>query len=406
MCKIMDDPSRSLSEIKKRIVENVESLSKGINHIAKLLYDNPETAYQERQACAWLAEYLSQNGFVPEKAVGGVETAFLARPQGVEPRKPQVAFLAEYDALPKIGHGCGHNLIAAASVGAAVALFRSWPQVAGSLLVVGTPAEEGGGGKAILADAGIFQDIDAAFMFHPGRFNHLGTDSFGRIKVKIEFFGRPSHAAASPEKGLNALDAIVGAYNSVSAMRQQLPSDTRLHGIITHGGEAPNVIPDYTAGLYYLRAQDRGHLKDLYRKFEECCQGAALATGCRCQITVQPPSLDPMKRNKTLEEVWRRNLVSLDIEPDYHPTGQGSTDLGNLSQLLPVIQPFLGICPEHVFLHTKEFAEATQTPKGEVALLAAAKLLALTACDYLGFEDIQKAAAAEFAGESPPVLGK
>jgi amidohydrolase len=245
----MDDPNRSLSEIKKRIVENVESLSKEINHIAKFLYDNPETAYQERQACAWLAEYLSQKGFAPEKAVGGVETAFLARPQGVEPRKPQLAFLAEYDALPKIGHGCGHNLIAAASVGAAVALFRSWPQAANSIVVVGTPAEEGGGGKALLADAGVFHDIDVAIMFHPGRSNHLGTDSFGRIKAKIEFFGRSSHAAASPEKGLNALDAIVGAYNNISAMRQQLPSDTRLHGIITHGGEAPNVIPDYTAGL-------------------------------------------------------------------------------------------------------------------------------------------------------------
>ncbi|MGD8563455.1 MAG: M20/M25/M40 family metallo-hydrolase, partial [Desulfarculaceae bacterium] len=285
-----------------------------------------------------------------------------------------------------------------ASIGAAVALCRSWPQVAGSIQVVGTPAEEGGGGKAVLADAGVFQDIDAAFMFHPGRYNHLGTDSFGRIKAKIEFFGRPSHAAASPEKGLNALDAIVGAYNNISALRQQLPSDTSLHGIITHGGEAPNVIPDYTAGLYYIRSLDRDHLKDLYRKFEDCCQGAALATGCRCQVTVQPPSLEPMKRNKTLEEVWRRNLVSLGIEPDYRPTGLGSTDLGNLSQMLPVIQPFLAICPEQVSLHTEEFAQATQSPQGKAALLTAAKLLALTACDYLASEDIQKAAAAEFAG--------
>jgi metal-dependent amidase/aminoacylase/carboxypeptidase family protein len=194
------------------------------------------------------------------------------------------------------------------------------------------------------------------------------------------------------------LDAIVGAYNNTSALRQQLPPDTRLHGIITHGGEAPNVIPDYTAGLFYIRALDRGHLGDLYRKFEDCCQGAALAAGCRCQVTVQPPSLEPMKRNNTLEEVWRRNLESLGLEPDYRPTGLGSTDLGNLSQILPVIQPFLAICPEQVSLHTKEFAQATQSSQGGTALLTAAKLLGLSACDYLASEDVRKAAAAEFEG--------
>jgi amidohydrolase len=398
MCKSMDDPSRSLSGIKQQIIENVEALDNEIIQIARFLYENPETAYTEKQACAWLSDYLAKNGFAIEKALGGVETAFRARPQGVEPARPQLAFLAEYDALPKIGHGCGHNLIAAASAGAAVALIRSWPQAARSILLVGTPAEEGGGGKAILADAGVFQDIDAAFMFHPGRYNQLGTDSFGRIKVKIEFFGRSSHAAASPETGLNALDAIVGAYNNISALRQQLPADTRLHGIITHGGEAPNVIPDYTAGLYYVRALDRDHLKDLYQKFEDCCQAAALATGCRCQVTVQPPSLEPMKRNKTLEEVWQQNLETLGIEPDHRPSGLGSTDLGNLSQILPVIQPFLAVCPEQVSLHTTEFAQATQSQQGQDALLNAAKLLALTACDYLASGEIQRAAAAEFAG--------
>jgi len=214
----------------------------------------------------------------------------------------------------------------------------------------------------------------------------------------VEFFGRCAHAAASPEMGLNALDAIVGAYNNISALRQQLPPDARLHGIITHGGEAPNVIPDYTAGLYYVRSSDRNYLRELFRKFEDCCQGAALAAGCRCQITVQPPSLDPMKRNKTLEELWRRNMAELGLEPDYRPTGIGSTDLGNLSQLMPVLQPFLAICPEDVPFHTMEFAQATQDARGEEAMLLAAKLLALTACDYLASGEIQKAAAAEFAG--------
>lgn len=395
----MDGSERNGLDLKQKIAEKAGELAGEITGLAKTLYDNPETAYEERNSCRLLAGFLDEHGFETQIGAGGVETAFVARPKGAKPKEPLIAFLAEYDALPKIGHGCGHNLIAGGCMGAAVSLVQTWPEIAGSVMVVGTPAEEGGGGKALLADAGVFEGVSAAFMFHPGQFNHLGTDSLGRIKAKVEFFGKSSHAASSPEQGLNALDALVGAYNNVSAMRQQMPPDARIHGVITHGGEAPNVIPDYTAMLYYIRAMDKDYLGELFKKFEACCQGAALAAGCRCEVTVQPPSLDPMKRNLTLEEAWRQNMEILGVEPDYTPSGIGSTDLGNLSQLMPVIQPFLTICGTDTAFHTLEFAQATQSQQGNQALVNAAKLLAMTASDYLASQELQQAAAEEFAGK-------
>ena len=394
----MDNPDRRIPLVKQQIIAEVDALGAEIIGLTKTLYESPETAFEEQHACRWLSAFLENHGFTVQAAPGGVDTAFKAACTNAAAREPVLAFLAEYDALPKIGHGCGHNLIAGASLGAAAALCRAWPQVAGSILVVGTPAEEGGGGKALLAEGGVFDGVSAALMFHPGHYNHLGTDALGRIKAKVEFFGRSSHAAASPEDGINALDAMVAAYTNISAMRQQLPPDARIHGIITHGGEAPNVIPDYAAGLYYIRSIDRAFLKTLFEKFGDCCRGAALATGCRCDITVQPPSLEPMKRNTTLEGVWRDNMPQVGLTPYYGETGIGSTDLGNISQIMPVIQPFLAICPPEVSIHTRQFADATQSPQGAAALLAAAKLLALTACDYLASESLQAAVAREFAG--------
>ena len=392
----MDDPNRGLKALKTKIIEQVDGLAEEVFTLSKSLYDNPECAYEERESSRKAAAFLERHGFEVELGAGNVETAFLAKPKGVSPAEKAIAFLAEYDALPKIGHGCGHNLIVGASLAAAVALLKAWPSAADSIKVIGTPAEEGGGGKALLIKAGLFEDISASFMFHPGRANHLGTGALGRIKARIEFFGQTTHAAATPERGINALDAIVLAYNNISAMRQQLPPDVRLHGIIEKGGEAPNVIPDYTSGLYYIRSLNKDYLQTLFEKFTACCQGAALATGCRAEVTVLEPSLDPMKRNHTLEEAWKRNMEIIGMEPDYTPTGIGSTDLGNVSQIMPVVQPFLAICEEEVSGHTVEFADATQTERGKDAVINAAKLLAMTALDYLASEEMQQAAAKEF----------
>jgi amidohydrolase len=392
----MEDPNRALEDFKSRIREQVESLAPELEDISRKMYDNPECAYEEHASSRLAAQFLERHGFQVELGAGKVETAFFATPKDANPTEPKIAVLAEYDALPKIGHGCGHNLIACATLGAAVALLKVRPDLAGSITVVGTPAEEGGGGKALLADAGIFEEISASFMFHPGQTYHLGTDTLGRIKARVEFFGQSSHAAATPEKGVNALDALVLAYNNISVLRQQLPADVRIHGIIENGGEAPNVIPDYTSALYYIRSINKEYLDILFKKFQDCCQGAALATGCRAEVVVLGPSLDPMKRNQTLEQAWKENMKPLGLEPDYSETGIGSTDLGNVSQLMPVVQPFLPICSEKTSFHTVEFAEATQSEKGKKAVLDAAKLLAMTALDYLASEDLREKAAREF----------
>jgi amidohydrolase len=392
----MSESDRRISLLKNNITSQVDAMAHELVDLAKMLYDHPETAYEEHHACRLLSEFLTRKGFAVQAAVGGVETAFCVAPPNLGAGRPNIAFLAEYDALPKIGHGCGHNLIAAAAVGAFIALNRAWPDCPGTVRIIGTPAEEGGGGKARLAEAGVFEGVDFSLMFHPGHDNRLGSNSLGRIKAKVEFFGQTAHAAAAPEKGINALDAIIGTYNNISYLRQQMPATCRIHGVITSGGDAPNVIPDYTAGLFYIRSLERGYLHTLFKRFEDCCRGAAEATGCSVQITVLPPSLEPMKRNAVMENVWRVNMEHLGIEPCLTEGPAGSTDLGNISQIMPVIQPYLKLCGEDTPAHTIEFAEATQSKTGSRILIDAAKLLAMTACDYLASEKIQEEAAREF----------
>jgi amidohydrolase len=400
MQEYMREPDRNISDIKQAIINHVDSLANDIIAVSKYLYDNPETAYEEYKACRLLSDFLIARGFAVETGVGEIETAFLARPPVTRSQKPTVAFLAEYDALPKIGHGCGHNLIAAAAIGAFTALHRAWPDSSGTILLVGTPAEEGGGGKARMAASGVFAGIDMALMFHPGHQNRLGGNSLGRIKAKVEFFGRTAHASASPEMGVNALDAMVCAYNNISAFRQQMASSGRIHGIITDGGDAPNVIPDYAAGLFYIRALNRDYLETLFKRFEDCCHAAAQATGCNVKINVLPPSLEPMKRNPVLEHVWEQNLIALGLEPCYTPNPSGSTDLGNISQIMPVIQPYLALCGEKTVVHTAAFAEATQSDTGRAVLVNAAKLLAMTAYDYVTSKEIQASADRAFSEAS------
>ncbi len=392
----MNDPDRSLADIKQAAIGQVDILAPELIALSRRLFDHPETAYEEVNACRWLAEFLASKGFTVKTGVGGVDTAFSARPETTLPAKPAIAFLAEYDALPKIGHGCGHNLIAAASIGAFVALCRAWPDPPGAVRLIGTPAEEGGGGKARLAEAGLFDGVDFALMFHPGNANRLGGNSHGRIKARVEFFGRAAHAASAPEKGINALDAMISTFNSIGLMRQQMPAIDCIHGIITAGGDAPNIIPDYTAALFYIRSKDREYLKTLFGRFEECCNGAAQASGCTTKVTVLPPSLEPMKRNPVMEEVWRKNLVRLGIEPCLTDGPSGSTDLGNISQIMPVIQPYLALVSEEIAAHTKEFADATVSPTGQRVLVNAAKLLAMTAADYLACGEIRQATARAF----------
>lgn len=385
-----------MTGIKDRIGPEVESLSEDLFAVSDFLLAHPETAFKEFKARDYLSSFLEKKEFEVEQEVGGIETSFLARPAGCPQTRPTVAFLAEYDALPKIGHGCGHNLIAAASLGAAMALRRILGDKAGGLVLVGTPAEEGGGGKALLAEAGVFEGVDAAMMFHPSSINIPGQGMLGRTKFKIEFFGRSAHASFAPDQGINALDALNLAYCSINSFRQHLRQDGRIHGIITHGGDAPSIIPDYAAGLFYVRGASRSYRDELLEKVRKCCEGAALAMGCEFKLEIDQPVLDPMKRNPGLETALASNMKELGMEIDSDDGRQGSSDMGNLSQYLPSIHPWLAIAGPEIAIHSTEFRDATASSRGKRTLLDAAKMLAMTGWDFLNSPDLRERVKGDF----------
>jgi amidohydrolase len=372
-----------MDEKKARLIAKVEALAGDLWAVSEFLYRNPEVGFQEFKACEFLSQFLERHGFEVHRGVGGVKTAFLARPAGRQNSRPAVAFLAEYDSLPGVGHGCGHNLIAASSLGAAIALNGVLEGLPGMLAVVGTPAEEGGGGKILLAQAGVFSEMDMALMCHPSRLNRPGEEMLGRVKFKVEFFGKAAHASVSPDRGINALDAMVAAYNHISVLRQAVRPEARIHGIITHGGDAPNVIPPYTSGLFYIRTATRSYREELFKKVEKCIEGAALATGATYKIEVGEPTFDPLKANPPLEDAAASNMKDLGISIDPDDGRRGSSDIGNLSHYLPAIHPTLAIVSPEVPGHSEAFREAAMSPRGREVLLQAAKLLAMTGYDFL-----------------------
>ena len=385
-----------MDQTKVLLGKEVEAIAGDLFAVSEYLYQNPEVGFQEIKAVEFLGRFLADRGFQVEKGIGGLKTAFLARPSDQPSQRPAFAFLAEYDALPTVGHGCGHNLIAAASLGAAMALKKVRNKLQGSFAVVGTPAEEGGGGKILLAEAGIFSEMDAAMMFHPGRLNLPGEDMIGRVKFKAEFFGKPAHASVSPDKGVNALDAIVAAYNNIAMLRQQIHPEARIHGIITHGGDAPNVIPEYTAGMFYVRAASRRYRDEVFQKVTRCIEAGALAAGATCKIDVGKPTFDPIRHNAPLEEAARANMMALGIPIDADDGRRGSSDIGNLSQVLPALHPSLSIVDPEIPGHSQIFGEATMSLRGRETLIKAAKLLAMTAYDFLTSPELRDRIRADF----------
>jgi len=385
-----------MNRAKETISSEVDDLAPELFAVSEYLFNHPETAYQEFKACDHLSEVLDAHGFNVETAVGGIETAFLARPQNSIPTRPCVALLAEYDALPKIGHGCGHNLIAAASLGAAIALEKMLKDATGGVVLVGTPAEEGGGGKVRLIDAGVFDEMDAAMMFHPSQSNLPGKGMLGRTKFKMAFHGRTAHASNSPDKGINALDALILAYTGINALRQHLRPDARIHGIITHGGDAPNIIPDYTEALFYVRAGTIAYREEIFDRVVDCAKAAAAALGAKVDIEVDGPKLDSMHRNASLEAAFKANMDLLDVPVDQDTGRMGSSDMGNLSHFLPAIHPYLSIVDEDIPGHSVGFRDATLSDCGKATLLNAAKLLAMTAYDFLTSSQLREQTAQDF----------
>jgi len=371
-----------IEKLKRKVKDSVESQRQQLIQLSLNIHDNPELGFEEEKASAWLTSYLEDSGFHVERGIAGLATAFRATyGQG----GPRIALLAEYDALPKMGHGCGHNIIAASAVGAAVASKSIVDQVGGSVVVLGTPGEEVFGGKIDMVKAGTFKEIDVAMIVHPNLRNMVSIQALACSSLEVEFFGRPAHAAAQPYKGINALDAMILAFTSINSLRQHIRSEARIHGIITDGGEAPNVVPAHSAAVFLIRAPDNEYLAELKDKVLNCFTGASVASGARLEYSWRDRSYAPMKNNSTLAGLFKQNLESLGrhVEAFDPRFGFGSTDMGNVSQVVPSIHPTIAIAAPEVFIHTPEFASAAASEAGHEGLMDAAKAMAMTVADIL-----------------------
>jgi amidohydrolase len=389
----------ALADAKRKIVDAVEKLADELDRLSHQIHANPELCFKEEQAHAWLTGFLERRGARVERGVGGLPTAFRATIAGSGPG-PTIAILAEYDALPGIGHACGHNVIATAGTGAGAALAVALGTLPfpGRIQVIGTPAEEGGAGKVRLMEAGVFRDVDAAMMVHGRSGTRVWRPSLGIIKVTADFFGRAAHASSWPWRGVNALNAVIQLFNALDAMRQQVRPDARIHGIISKGGDQPNIIPEHTSADFYLRAMTTDYCRELLRRFQAAAEGAATATGCRVRVTVDPTVHEPLKPNPTMAGVFARNLelIGFPEDPEEAEAGHGSTDCGNVSQALPTIHPYVRITPDGVPGHSRELAEWARSPLARAGMLAGAKALALTALDLLASPDTLAQAKADF----------
>lgn len=371
--------------IKSEFLREVEAVSPILTRLSDDFYHNPEVGLKEVRTSASMREFLGSAGFSVEAGVAGMDTAFSAVSGS---GRPVIALLAEMDALPGIGHGCGHNIAGVASIGAGAALSavlnRHLLPGKGTLLVLGTPAEELGRGKIEMIKAGVFNTVDAAMMVHGSSRRTVVKHFLGLIRLNFTFRGRSSHASAYPEEGINALDAVIQTFNAISALRQQLRSDVRVHGIITEGGKAPNIIPELARAGFYVRANDLKELESVKKRVTDCAQGAAIATGCALEVEEEGDMNAPMKINDAFAAVYRDSLVALNLREDPQPPEKnvGSSDIGNVSQIVPTIHPHVPI-REGINIHTTEFAAATITGDGHRALIEGVKCLGLTAIELI-----------------------
>jgi amidohydrolase len=389
----MGSPKHNAEGLKARAIARVDADRDALLELSARIHAHPELCYAEHQASAWLADYLESRGLTVERGAYGLPTAFAAR---VGSGRPQVAVLCEYDALPGIGHACGHNVIAAAGAGAGVALAAVLAETGGSVVVLGTPAEEGGGGKIRLVQEGAFADVEAAMMVHPASADLIQMDVLAVSAVEVEYRGRAAHASAAPHRGINALDGLVTAYQAIAQLRQHIRPTERIHGIITDGGQAPNIVPERAAGLFFVRAPTERRLAQLKARVEGCFHAGALASGADYETRTIGDDYSDMWTNRALAAAYEANLGALGRQVG--AIGEhvsGSTDMGNVSKVVPSIHPMIAIAPPHAALHTEEFARWAASEEGARGVLDGAKLLAMTAIDVLCTPDLVDAMRAE-----------
>ena len=373
---------------REQILEYAEKQYPVYRQIALDIHANPETSNHEFFACRTLSEQLKEEGFEVTVDVAGHPTGFSAVYRAKKPG-PVLAFLAEYDALTRLGHGCGHNLFGATSALAGASLKQVIDETGGEIRIYGTPGEEGGengSAKGSFVREGFFRDVDAALCVHPGSDHHELTHAeIACAPIRIEFRGKASHASSSPQDGINALDALVLVFSAIGLMRQQLPRDVRIHGIVTRGGDAPNIIPDYTEGRFYVRAATVRRMMEVIEKLRKIVEGAALQTGCEGLLEpTQRNLIDNVVPTPSFDEVYLKNLLSLGEKYEERLNSPlGSSDVGNVSQVIPIIQPMIRISDIPVAGHSIEKREACKAETGLRSIALGAKALALTALDLI-----------------------
>jgi len=391
---------KDLNQVKKMLIEAADSLKDRLTALSDDFYRNPETGLKEKRTSAAMQAFLREFGFTVTPGVAGMETAFKA---SYGSGSPVLAILAEMDALPVVGHGCGHNIAGTASIGAAAALSTALkgvlPEGRGTILVLGTPAEELGKGKIEMIKAGVFDGVDAAMMVHGSSKRTVVKHFLGVTRVNFIFHGRSSHASAYPEEGINALDGVILTFNGISALRQHFKPDVRVHGIITDGGKAPNIIPERAEASFYVRSNDLKELDAVKQRVINCATGAATATGCTLEVKEVGELNAPMKLNGAFCDAYRRALDHLGLKEDAQPPEKnvGSSDIGNVSQIIPTIHPHVPI-REGINIHTHEFADATVTPDGHRALLEGVKCMGLTSIELLFEPGVLERVKKEFLG--------
>ncbi len=379
---------------KKQVIDCVDHQAAQFTALALTIHANPELSFEEVKSSAVLIAPLRAAGFEIEEQIGGLPTAFRATFDSGKPG-PTIALLAEYDALEGLGHACGHNLIGTASVAAALALKAGFPAITGKLEVIGTPAEEEGGGKIILAEKGFFDQVDAVMMFHPRDKTMVTRGGLACVDATFKFFGKAAHAASAPQNGISALDAVINTFVGLNALRQLFTDDVRVHGIITDGGSAMNIIPAYAEAKFLMRANTVGGLTVVKNKVFAAAQGAADMSGARLEIE-EGLTYAERNNNLTLAGYFQQNLETLGVAVFPPPLngGIGSSDIGNVSQITAAIHPYLRI--GDVLPHTPEFAEAAGSVAGLDTMLLAAKALAMTAVDLCQNPDMLHAVREEF----------
>lgn len=387
-----------LYKLKNDVLDTIGKNKEVYINVSHKIHSNPEIGNEEYFACEILSNLLKENEFEVETNIAGHPTGFLAKKKSEFKQGPTIAFLAEYDALPGLGHACGHNIIGAASCAAAIALSCQLNHIGGEIRVYGCPSEEGGengSAKGSFVKANLFDEVDACLIIHPSNETSVTRNSLAVDPVEFEFIGKPAHAAGCPEKGINALDGVIQLFNGINALRQHLTDDVRIHGIITHGGDAPNIVPAYAKARFYIRAKTRYTLDEVTKKIENIAKGAALATGATVNINFFQNKVDDFYIIKKFNDLFIDVMEELGEKVNQElKEGIGSTDAGNVSNIIPTLHPYIKIGPKSLVGHTIEFRDAACSKEGDKSLIIGIKALSLVALnlftDNKKLEDIKE----------------